>query len=118
MHELNKQNSLATLETIEEVISAFKSIDDLLRAPGVRGPFKGIMAGHSVPSPPDKKLKRKKKRGEGLRTSKRKTPIGPQQEQIEHLEFLTFLLCVLVGTLTVTVLLLSVRFNSYASFCY
>ena len=32
MHELNKQNSLATLETIEEVISAFKSIDDLHRA--------------------------------------------------------------------------------------
>jgi len=39
-----------------------------------------------------------------------------EQEQIEHLEFLTFLLCVLVGTLTVTVLLLSVRFNNFASF--
>ena len=26
MHELNKQNSLATLETIEEVISAFKAL--------------------------------------------------------------------------------------------
>ena len=58
----------------------------------------------------------RRKRGEGLRTSKRKAPIGPQQEQIEHLEFLTFLLCVLVGTLTVTVLLLSVRFNNFASF--
>ena len=53
MHELNKQNSLATLETIEEVISAFKSIDDLHRAL-MLGYIQGIMAGHSVPSPPDK----------------------------------------------------------------
>lgn len=58
MHELNKQNSLATLETIEEVISAFKSIDDLHRALAL-GYIQGIMAGHSVPSPPDKKLKKK-----------------------------------------------------------
>lgn len=53
MHELNKQNSLATLETIEEVISAFKSIDDLHRALAL-GYIQGIMAGHSVPSPPEK----------------------------------------------------------------
>lgn len=42
MHELNKQNSLATLETIEEVISAFKSIDDLHRALAL-GYIQGIM---------------------------------------------------------------------------
>lgn len=28
MHELNKQNSLATLETIEEVISAYPDADN------------------------------------------------------------------------------------------
>lgn len=51
-----------------------------------------------------------------MRASKRKAPIGPQQEQIEHLEFLTFILCILVNTLTVTVLLLSYRFNSFRDF--
>lgn len=56
------------------------------------------------------------KRGEGLRTSKRKAPIGPQQEQIEHLEFLTFILCILINTLTITVFVLSVRSNNFASF--
>lgn len=68
MHELNKQNSLATLETIEEVISAFKSIDDLHRALAL-GYIQGIMAGHSVPSPPDKN-QRKRKRGEGMAEQK------------------------------------------------
>ena len=58
----------------------------------------------------------RRKRGEKLRTNKRKAPIGPQQEQIEHLEFLTFILCILVNTLTVTVLLLSYRFNSFRDF--
>ena len=51
-----------------------------------------------------------------MRASKRKAPIGTQQEQIEHLEFLTFILCILVNTLTVTVLLLSYRFNSFRDF--
>nr|DAJ00717.1 MAG TPA: hypothetical protein [Caudoviricetes sp.] len=32
------------------------------------------------------------------------------------MEFLTFILCILVNTLTVTVLLLSYRFNSFRDF--
>ena len=51
-----------------------------------------------------------------MRASKRKAPIGTQQEQIEHLEFFTFILCILLNTHTDTVLLLSYRFNSFRDF--
>ncbi|SCJ34350.1 Uncharacterised protein [uncultured Ruminococcus sp.] len=51
-----------------------------------------------------------------MRTSKRKAPIGPQQEQIEYLETLTFILCVLIASLTITVFVLSVRFSGFRDF--
>jgi hypothetical protein len=51
-----------------------------------------------------------------LRTIKRKAPIGPQQEQIEYLETLTFILCVLIASLTITVFVLSVRFSGFRDF--